>query len=247
MNTIMKKQEQLIAEKFNQAALTYDHHANIQARAGFALINHILSIKRYFPNVLDAGCGTGLTSRALASSINYESFLAIDTAEAALQRAAESAGNISYLPFNYNDITTAASYDLIFSNLALHWSHSLTQTLIILHHALTNKGLLAFSIPLHGTFSEISDCFSTHEFISMTSATALIYQSGYKLRHASQLVYTETFPDTLTALRSIKLTGTSHVRHRRQKSLRSKTCLKQHSHHQLSYVIGFYIAEKTNE
>lgn len=238
----MKTHEQFVSRAFNKAAATYDEHARIQTTAGRILIAELVRIKSSFQHVMDAGCGTGTTTRTLASATNAQTILAIDIAASLLARAPASS-QIHYQQQNFNE-HFSGKFDLIFSNMSLHWSPSLRQTLETLHAQLEADGLLAFTIPLQGTFMELAGYFAAQDCLPLTEAAAALEASGYRILFANQLLLRESFPDARAALRSIKLTGATHVRSPSQKSLRGKSILQQLPFNQLSYVIGFFIAEK---
>lgn len=235
-----------IALKFNKAKSTYDQFSQPQILAGENLIKQLTSISTQFNHVIDAGCGTGLTTRRLAQSIQYQSFYAIDIAESLLSEAQNYKDEIHYRLMNYDFIDQNSYYDLIFANMSLQWSASLLHTLKIFHRALASDGLLAFTVPLQGTFCEIAANYSTYELHSSEQIITILQASGYKLIKESYNTVVNEFPDTLTALRSIKLTGANHVTQKKQKSLRGKSFLQKHECKQLSYVIGYYIVQKQN-
>ncbi len=235
-----------IAQKFNKASLTYDQYSQAQTIAGEYLINQLCAVKTLFNNVIDAGCGTGLTTRRLVKSIQYKLFCAIDIAESLLKVAQRYQEEINYELLSYDHIDRTTSYDLIFSNMSLQWSASLQHTLKVFHGALAADGLLAFTVPLQGTFFEIAENYSIYHLYSSEQIIKLLQASGFKIVRVTYNTIVNKFPDTLTALRSIKLAGANHVSQRKQKSLRAKSFLEQHECKQLSYVIGYFIAEKKN-
>lgn len=241
----MKKHTRLTTQAFNKAGSTYDHHASAQAAAGHALIQHIAAISRVYHSVLDAGCGTGVTTAALANTIQYQSFTAVDTAAGMLQQTSCLPHDIHCMEFDFNDILSLSQYyNLIFSNMSLHWSHSFAHTLNIFSQTLAPGGILAFTMPLHGTFKELPEHVSINCFHSRDEIEKLIQQSGLQTLHSSELTYCQQFSDSLSALRSIKLTGATHVKQRRHNSLRGKSFLNSMSFRQLSYVTGFFLGMK---
>lgn len=243
----MKSHETAIADKFNRASMTYDQHAVIQACIGENLIQSLCYFRSKFKHVIDAGCGTGYTTRLLANAISFADFDAIDIADLLLAQARESLADINYLSLSYDHIVQNADTDLIFSNMALHWSNSLVHTLKVFYNALDDQGLLAFSIPLRGTFNEIANQFSLQKFFSHDEITKFLADLGFVLISVQQTTYVQNFADTLSALRSIKLTGASYVAERLHHSLRGKEFILQTECTQLSYEIGYFIVEKSHE
>lgn len=241
----MIKHEQRVAAAFNQAASTYHQHSDIQINAGDHLIQQLLNINNRFSHVIDAGCGTGHTTLSLANSITYQSFSAIDIADDLLHQASQQSNDIQYTHADFNNISASnAGCDLIFSNLALHWSHDLAHTFRVMYDALHDSGLLAFSIPLTGTFTEIEHSLSIQDFSSHTDILKLLSDAGFHPISTEVQMYQKEFSDSLSALRYLKLTGTHYVRERRHRSLHGKSFLAQLHIKHLSYQIGFFIMSK---
>ncbi len=241
----MHQHEESVCRAFNRAAATYNQFASMQTAAGLALIQHISSSKNHFTNILDAGCGTGTVTSMLANSLPHDSLHAIDISSALLDQAKKLSTDIQWQLQDFNDIQT--QHDLIFSNMALHWSQSMTHTFNVFHRALVDGGMLAFTIPLSGTFAELPNELSIHDFSTPEKISALMQESGFRVTHTSCVTYREYFDNTLSALRSIKSTGTCHVNRRRHSSLRGKDFLRSLSFMQLTYVTGFFIGVKIHE
>jgi len=235
---------QLVANAFNASSFTYDEHARMQTETGQSLIQKITKIKNDFHHVLDAGCGTGVTTESLARAIHFQSLHAVDIADRALPKGPSFDKRIHFNNLDFNSINLLPQkFDLIFSNMALHWSHSLSDTLNNFRSAITHNGMLAFTIPLHGTFTEIKEHFSIHHFFNQQQVIDMLCTSSFHLIHQSEQIYHETFLNAITALRSLKLTGVHHVDQPRKASLRGKEFINSLSFNSLSYVNGFFIAE----
>jgi malonyl-CoA O-methyltransferase len=235
-----------IAAAFNRAASSYDEHARVQYKVGCELIKQLMTCHQHFNVVLDAGCGTGLITNLLARNIKYQSIDAIDIAEALLiSNHTNFPERTQRSSLDYNNIATLTHrYDLIFSNMALQWSATLSHTLEIFHERLNHHGLLCFSIPLVGTFQEISKSFSLHPLPNFEMIENILFKLGYQMIHSQQKSYLDKFENTLSALRSIKLVGANHTDFRNTIGLRGKGCLTEKPIHHLTYIIGFFIAEK---
>lgn len=243
----MNKHEHCVAAAFNQAASTYHQHSDIQTAVGQQLIQQLLIFNHHFTHVIDAGCGTGHTTQALANSITYLSLSAIDIADNLLNQASKQTNDIQYMHGDFNHISVNnINYDLIFSNLALHWSHDLAFTFRAIHDALHNHGLFAFTIPLTGTFAEIEPHLSIQDFNSHADIVKILSDSGFQLISSDVKMYQKEFSDSLSALRYLKLTGTHYVRDRRHHSLRGKSFLSKLNIPNLTYQVGFFMVRKKN-
>jgi trans-aconitate 2-methyltransferase len=100
--------------------------------------------------VVDLGCGTGELTRDLHQALRARQTVGIDNSPAMLAQSAPYAGD--GLSFVAEDIAAfpapgAGSYDLIFSNAALHWIPDHEALLTRLAAALTPSGQLAVQVP----------------------------------------------------------------------------------------------------
>jgi malonyl-CoA O-methyltransferase len=237
-----------IKHAFNRAAATYDEHCQVQITAGKQLLEFI---KIYFqPNakarLLDLGCGTGLITEQLLRCIPHAKIQALDIAEQLLAQA-----RIRLKKFNadvysgdFDHLPEQAAFDLIFSNMALHWSKQFAQTLAALNALICKQGLLAFSIPLSGTFTELNSFYACNTFYSKEQVEAQLTAAQQKIIFSSAETYCLQFAEPLEALRSIKKIGANFItKEPLQKGLRGKDFLKQHQNKTLTYVIGYFLSQ----
>lgn len=237
---------QAVKHSFNKAAKTYDQYAQIQVTAGETLIDFLQIFADDFTDVIDVGCGTGQVTKLLAKEVFYKNLEAIDIAESLLPSTPQSAHlPIHFHAGDFNAITQRdKKYDLIFSNMSLHWSECFSETIAELNNALADDGILAFSIPLQGTFSEIENTFNINQFFDLETISQLLASLNFRVLYLNKQHYSTHFQDTHTALRSIKNTGANYVYARKQKSLLGKSALLDNDITELSYVIGYFIVKK---
>jgi len=235
-----------IKRSFNRAAGTYDHSCQVQTAAGEHLIQllhqHPLSIREC---AIDLGCGTGIVTEKLARSISFLEFHAIDIADQLLIKAKPRLipHGVSVYPMDFDQLSLdKKSFDLIFSNMALHWSKDFSFLLHTLHAYLSPSGILAFSIPLTGTFTELQHYAALNAFHASQEVTATLEKMGYTLCAHHQEKKIISFDHPLAALQSIKKTGANCVHERKKAGLQGKSLLKQLAVTQLTYVIGYFLA-----
>ena len=116
-------------------------------------------------------------------------------------------------------------------------------TLQTIQSLLKHQATLAFSIPLPGTLAEIDHYYAINTFPTVEDITETLTHNGCTIKAFQYESIQQSFPSTLHALRSIKQVGASHAV-RTHKHLRGKGLLK-HDIRQLTYIIGYFIAEKT--
>lgn len=230
---------------FNRAEAGYDEHCHLQVQVGKHLIKHTQPIQPCAAHILDVGCGTGIITNLLTQSFQAQQVSALDIAERLLAVAKKRAHhNIHLYQADFDDIKAYPNlYDLIISNMVLQWSMDLTTTLRTIKSALQpSTGLLAFSIPVLGTLSELQKNYSLNNLPTMQSIREKLAETGYSLIFQQQEQIILTFNDTLSALRSIKHIGANYVSDRTHTGLRGKAFLNHHDCKQLTYEIGYFIA-----
>ena len=239
----MQTVKERIQSAFNRAAIHYDHVTPVQKKIGEKLITCLP--RRFFHQVIDLGCGTGWTTQRLASQIEFSEFEAIDMAESMIIQANthHSFSNIQFKTGSFESLSEN-HYDLVFSNMALHWSICLATTLHQIHQALKFGGLAVFSIPLSKTFEELAPYCNIHHFYTADEITNILLQQGFYLKsvqfHQERLI----FNNTLQTLQTIKKTGATVCDTPSSSYKKCRLAIKQNQINQLSYHTGLFIVEK---
>ena len=236
-----------IRQCFNRAEKTYDANCPIQKSVGHKIISYLSPYKIAFNNIIDLGCATGIVTKALALRYgNYEHFYALDIAPNLLVKAYRRLHkfNVKLFEGNFESFHFANTFfDLIFSNMALHWSTNLELTLFNLSSSLASKGILAFSIPLEGTFEELGPD-RILPLYKREDIHTILKKNGYQILNTFDYVEVVVFPSFILAFKSIKYVGANHYRTKKDSShLFSLRKLASHPF-KLTYKIGIFIARK---
>ena len=236
---------------FDRAAKTYDAYSSVQQLVGIKLIDMLQQQQTRFANVIDLGCGTGITTQVLANSVSMASLTAIDISNDLISIAHSRLKNtnMDVMVSDYDELTNAGrSFDLIFSNMSLQWSQNFPYLLEKLYQRLTVDGILAFTIPLVGTFCELQP-ESRNEYWSHTSILALLKSSGFEYKKTLTQNYLNHYDTPVAALKAIKATGANCLLQKTTRSLQNKHYIDKiyrpiHPSPTLTYQIGFYIVKK---
>ncbi len=106
---------------------------------------------RKFERILDAGCGTGMSTAALVSAFGDSEIIGVDLSEEMLAKARE---NISHAIFIKRDCSQPLSdlgkFDLIFSNAFIQWLSDQKEFMANSFRMLNEGGVFAAQIPLFG-------------------------------------------------------------------------------------------------
>ncbi len=251
----MKNIKNKIKVSFNRAAATYDYYAQLQWQQSLALVTQVEKFMGSNCNkIIDLGCGTGNSTLALHKNFTYNSLYAIDIANALLKKAKQKLihRDLYFIESDFDDLPGKISnIDLIFSNMALQWSLDLNMTLALLANKLSKQGVLAFSLPLNGTFGEI-DLAYRNKFQFSSVIQTILKSLNFELLEVTQKTIEKPFSSPLKALRSLKMIGANCIlrndqyhyfqRKRLQAIVGSNIDLQKKF--RLTYKIGFFIAKK---
>ncbi|MFG1174960.1 malonyl-ACP O-methyltransferase BioC [Erwiniaceae bacterium CAU 1747] len=204
--------KQAVAVAFGRAATCYNQHAELQRQCGERLM--ALARSGSAMQVLDAGCGTGWFSQRWQQ--NGHRVTALDLSAEMLRQAEASAvatdyrqGDIEALPF------ADASFDRCWSNLAVQWCSDLKQGLSELYRVTRPGGQVLFSTLEAGALPEVASAWrALGAVVPLNPQPTVdeIARAGCKTAmQLHRLTLTLAYPDALSALRSLKGTGVSHL------------------------------------
>jgi trans-aconitate 2-methyltransferase len=98
--------------------------------------------------VVDLGCGSGELTKIVHERLGARETLGIDSSEAMLARARGLAGDgLGFAAGDIGEFAPTATYDLIFSNAALHWVPDHPALFARLRAGLVDGGQLAVHVP----------------------------------------------------------------------------------------------------
>lgn len=177
-----------VAASFSRAATSYDAVAELQRTVGGALIER-LPVALQPSRWLDLGAGTGHFSRVLASRFPTSEGVALDIAEGMLRHARPQGGAAAFIAGDAECLPLRdASFDLIFSSLALQWCEDFPSVLGEAKRVLRPGGALAFTSLCSGTLQELRDSWQVvdgfahvNRFRSFEAYRQLCAASGLRL------------------------------------------------------------------
>ena len=238
--------KQNVRRCFNKSAQTYDENSVVQQQIGARLVRHLLQHTQYMEKIIDLGCGSGLTTEHLAAEMRYQQFHAVDIADRLLMKAQPRLNSYGIRPHeaDFESWSSISSgFDLVFSNMALHWSLCLADTLKNIHLHLHDAGLIAFSLPLQNTFQELPRGSKNH-FISLEQARTLIEEIGFDLLFCHDEYISVLFESQLSAVKSIKAAGCNYVVTQQPSLRRAQNDFNDNEPYSLTYHPGYFIARK---
>ncbi|KGT93786.1 malonyl-ACP O-methyltransferase BioC [Enterobacter cancerogenus] len=245
--------KQAVAKAFGRAAQHYEQHAELQRQSGDALL--ALAPAGFGPHLLDAGCGTGWYSRYWRD--RGRELTALDLSSAMLDAAREQRSAQHYLQGDIDNLPLPdACVDGVWSNLAVQWSSDLHLALQQFLRVTRPGGSVLFSTLLDGSLHEVHEAWArldgrqhANRFLSAAQFSAAL--TGLPAQCQPQTI-TLHFPSALSAMRSLKGIGATHLHDGRgaQPLTRSQlTQLEQHwpqdtQGYRLSYHLMYGVLSK---
>lgn len=220
--------KQAIAAAFGRAASHYQQHNELQRRSADALMARLPA--RHFARVLDAGCGPGSISRYWRD--NGCEVTALDLSAQMLAEAQQQQVAHHYVQADIEAIPLASEqFDLVWSNLAVQWCESLGDAVRELYRMLRPGGVLAFTTLAADSLPELNQAWQAidhqphaNRFLSSDAIVAAL--DGL---HGEFTVQTLSVPfaDALSAMRSLKGIGATHLHEGRASRTLTRNRLQQ--------------------
>jgi len=202
------------------AAGPFAEHNFLFEEVAERLADRLLDIRRDFPTALDLGSHDGAVRRALSGLKGIERLVSCDVSPAFAARAGAPAvtADEEFLPF------APASFDLVVSNLSLHWVNDLPGALLQIRQALKPDGFLCAAMLGGETLVELRHCLMEAEqtvsggisprvspFADVRDAGALLQRAGFALPVVDSDVLTVTYADAFALMRDLRGMGESNA------------------------------------
>jgi len=220
--------KQAIAAAFGRAATHYEQHAELQRQSADALLARLDG--RAFSQVLDAGCGPGRMSRYWREQ--GSEVCALDLSAQMLTEAQRHDVAHRYLLADIEAIPqAAATFDLAWSNLAVQWCSDLRGALRELYRVVRPGGTVAFSTLAQGSMPELRQAWRAVDEREHANRFLPVEQlenalRGWDVEYQSHAV-TLWFDDALSAMRSLKGIGATHLHDGREPRVLTRSQLRQ--------------------
>jgi SAM-dependent methyltransferase len=224
----------------DRAAPDFARYEFLATEVADRLADRLDDVRRGFPRALDIGARDGTLARALQGRGGVETLVEselsgamaaaaarrelADGPVAGLQRARVVADE-EVLPF------AEQSFDLVLSNLALHWANDLPGALLQINHALKPDGLFLATLFGGATLYELRQCLMQAEeeieggagprvspFAQNQDGADLLQRAGFALPVTDVDTLTVSYPDALKLMDDLRGMGESNAVHARRKS-----------------------------
>jgi NADH dehydrogenase [ubiquinone] 1 alpha subcomplex assembly factor 5 len=189
------------------------------------LVERLDEVRRNFAKVLELGCHRGALTGRLAGRPGIETLIAADLSPACAALTAETNAHVLGLAADEEALPFAAgAFDLVASNLALHWVNDLPGALIQIRRALKPDGLLLAAFLGGGTLAELREVLMTAEleveggasprvspFADVRDAGALLQRAGFALPVVDRDRITVTYESALALMADLRAMAESNA------------------------------------
>jgi malonyl-CoA O-methyltransferase len=244
MDDVYKIDKARVRASFDRAAHTYDAAAVLQAEVRQRMLDRLDLVKLSPSLVLDAGCGTGHASVALAKRFKQARVVSLDIAWGMLKLTARQEPILQrWLGLSRQSLLCAdieqlpladATVDLLWSNLAMQWCNDLDAAFSEAHRIMRPEGLLMFSTFGPDTLKELRlasaadpDHVHVSRFIDMHDIGDAIVRAGFTAPVLDVEQFTLTYDDVLGVMRDLKAIGAHNAADGRARGLLGKGFLQQ--------------------
>ena len=217
---------QTVRRHRDRAAPRLNDHDFLFRETAEQLCDRLLDIKRAFPVALDLGCHTGQLARVLRAGDGsggpggIETLIQCDLSPAMAKRAGPLvlAADEEALPFY------GATFDLIISNLSLHWVNDLPGALAQIRRALKPDGLFLASMLGGETLAELRRALAEAEIAEEDGLSprvspmaevrdlgGLLLRAGFALPVADTDTLTVMYEDPMKLMADLRAMGETNA------------------------------------
>lgn len=210
-----------LRRQFDRAAPTYDSAAVLARTVADRLIERLNVVRLQPKSILDAGCGTGYGTRALARMYRGSRVVGLDLAWRMAVHARQKAGWFARARFVSGEAErlpfTDASFDLVLSNLMLPWCDPAIVFAEFLR-VLRPEGLLVFTTlgpdslrELREAWRAVDDAAHVQAFLDMHDVGDASMRAGFADPVMDVERYTLTYNDVSAVLRDLRAIGAQNA------------------------------------
>ena len=202
----------------DRASGGFDSHDFLIRESAVRLADRLLDTTRQFPLALDIGCHAGEMAEAMNDGGRIGRLVQCDLSPRMAARAALAAPALAAdeeaLPF------AADTFDLVVSNLSLHWVNDLPGTLLQIRHILKQDGLFVGAMLGGETLWQLRQCLMDAEiaelggagprvspFADIRDVGQLLQRAGFALPVVDLDTITVTYGEPLKLLADLRGMG----------------------------------------
>lgn len=237
METMTVFDRKLVREHRDRAARTWDDFDFLHKEVADRLCDRLDDVVRKFPLALDIGCHGGEVAQIMQGRDKIGTLLQCDISENMTKRAHNHnphslVADEEFLPFG------AEKFDLITSNLSLHWVNDLPGALVQINRCLKPDGLFVGTMFGIESLRELRQSLSDAEmevdgglsprispFADVRDAGMLLQRAGFTLPVVDADAITVSYENPLKLMKDLKGMGENNKVLERRKTATKRSML----------------------
>lgn len=223
----------------DRAAADLGDHDFLFRESAERLSDRLDDVKRRFPLALDLGCHGGQLGRALKRRGGVETLVQCDLSPAMAAQAGREDGlpalacDEEALPF------AGGAFDLVLSNLSLHWVNDLPGALLQIRRALKPDGLFLAAMLGGDTLKELRQALGEAEaaeegglsprvspMADVRDLGGLLQRAGFALPVTDTDTITVNYPDPMALMADLSGMGETNAAHEMRKGFTRRRTLE---------------------
>jgi len=221
----------------DRAARTLADHDFLLRESADRLVDRLEDVTRGFPLALELGCHGGELAERLRGRFGIETLVSCDLSPR-MAETARAGGALSVAADEETLPFAEGRFDLVVSNLSLHWVNDLPGALLQIRRALKPDGLLVASLLGGQTLRELREVLMEAElaeeggvsprvspFVDVKDAGALLQRAGFSLPVADIDDITVTYGNPMSLLTDLRGMGETNAVTLRRKGLTRRATL----------------------
>lgn len=227
-----------VSRQRDRAAPHLVEHDFLLRESGALLVDRLQDVTRRFPRILNLGCHGGELAPLLQDRFGCEQIIHCDLSPRMIALARQLGcrdclvADEEMLPF------APASFDLVISNLSLHWVNDLPGALLQIRHILKPDGLFLGALLGGETLAELRHCLMQAElaeeggagprispFVDVKDGGALLQRAGFALPVADKDQLQVTYQNPLRLMLELRRMGEGNAIAARRRHFSRRTTL----------------------
>ena len=248
-----------IKNSFDRGSKNYDLFSDIQRETGKKLVNFFLNNlskksqlykKRGF-SILDLGCGTGEFSNELIGKINVKSIELLDVSSEMIKISKHKINfcKSKFSIFDFDNFAKFNEFDLVVSNMSLHWSKNILNFYVRVIKQLRPGSLFLFSIPNNSSFLSLKKIFKEYNrnfTLNRLPDTEKILKSEYNnmlTLNFQNITLKKKYKSPLVFFKELKKIGANFSENKNKQALFFLRNIKN-TNLDIDYAISLFLVEK---
>lgn len=221
--------------RFARAAPSYPRASRLETEVGVRLLERLDYVKINPRRILDAGSGPAREARSLARRYRGARVIAVDFALPMLPRPGRMerwlGRGVMPVCADFRRLPLASeSVQLVWCNLALHWTSDPLEVFREFERVLVPEGLLLFSTLGPDTLKELraaAGAARVHEFIDMHDVGDMLIAAGFSAPVIDMEVLAIEYSAGARLLDDLRASGQTNARADRRRGLTGRRFLEQ--------------------